>query len=244
MGRGASGETWRAYQVPALVAAGYSVITFDNRGSGVREGEVSPRGFFALVEDVLELQQECGGPAALVGTSLGARVALEAALVRPAGVSAVVAAAGHGRLSPVQLAYGREVAEATEYLARHHPDFLASVVATLNLSPRTIADPAVALDWLALLRHSAVTGPGLAWQASLDEVSDRLPAYRGITVPVLALAFADDRVITPQQVYEVADAVPGGEYAELPDTGHYGYLERPEAFNRLILDFLRRHVGT
>ena len=37
---------------------------------------------------------------------------------------------------------------------------------------------------------------------------------------------------------EVADAIPGAVYQEIPDTGHYGYLERPEAVNKVVLDFL------
>jgi pimeloyl-ACP methyl ester carboxylesterase len=37
---------------------------------------------------------------------------------------------------------------------------------------------------------------------------------------------------------EVADAVPGAQYVEIPDAGHFGYLEQPETVNQLILDFL------
>lgn len=32
MGSGATGRAWHLHQVPALVAAGYRVITFENRG--------------------------------------------------------------------------------------------------------------------------------------------------------------------------------------------------------------------
>ena len=37
---------------------------------------------------------------------------------------------------------------------------------------------------------------------------------------------------------EVADAIPNARYEEIPDAGHYGYLERPEAVNKLLSDFL------
>ena len=33
-GRGGAGRTWHLHQVPAFLAAGYRVITFDNRGVG------------------------------------------------------------------------------------------------------------------------------------------------------------------------------------------------------------------
>ena len=36
-GHGGAGRTWHPYQVPAFLAAGYRVITFDNRGIGATE---------------------------------------------------------------------------------------------------------------------------------------------------------------------------------------------------------------
>jgi pimeloyl-ACP methyl ester carboxylesterase len=52
------------------------------------------------------------------------------------------------------------------------------------------------------------------------------------------VAFADDRVIPPARVREVADAVPGSRYVEIDGCGHYGYLERPAAVNEVVLAFL------
>ncbi|MEV6172492.1 hypothetical protein AB0L99_30310 [Streptomyces sp. NPDC051954] len=37
---------------------------------------------------------------------------------------------------------------------------------------------------------------------------------------------------------EVADAVPGAQYVEVPDAGYFGDLEQQEKVNQLILDFL------
>jgi pimeloyl-ACP methyl ester carboxylesterase len=69
-------------------------------------------------------------------------------------------------------------------------------------------------------------------------VGDRRAAYRDIRCPLLVVGFADDLVIPTHLCREVAEAVPGARYAEVPHTGHYGYLEQPEAVNRLLLDFL------
>ena len=36
---------------------------------------------------------------------------------------------------------------------------------------------------------------------------------------------------------EVADAIPNGSYLEIPDTGHLGFIEAPEAVNAAALKF-------
>ncbi|MGQ4423469.1 alpha/beta fold hydrolase, partial [Streptomyces violaceoruber] len=43
MGSGGSGRAWHLHQVPALVAAGFRVISFDNRG--IAPSEECPGGF-------------------------------------------------------------------------------------------------------------------------------------------------------------------------------------------------------
>jgi pimeloyl-ACP methyl ester carboxylesterase len=56
-------------------------------------------------------------------------------------------------------------------------------------------------------------------------------------VPTLVVAFADDVMIPPPLSREVAAAIPGARYAEVPGAGHFGYLERPDEVNRLLLEF-------
>ena len=70
---------------------------------------------------------------------------------------------------------------------------------------------------------------------------NRLPAYRGITRPAMVIGFADDRTLPPKLAREVADAIPGAEYAEVAKAGHFGYLEQPAEVNRLLVEFLSRH---
>ena len=51
------------------------------------------------------------------------------------------------------------------------------------------------------------------------------------------IGFADDVVMPPHLSAEVADAIPNGRYLEIADTGHLGFLERPDTVNSAILDF-------
>ncbi|MDT7561860.1 MAG: hypothetical protein QOG76_484, partial [Pseudonocardiales bacterium] len=81
------------------------------------------------------------------------------------------------------------------------------------------------------------TAGGRAELAVSSRLTDRRAAYRAVSVPALVVAFADDVMIPPYLSREVADAIPGARYAEVPAAGHFGYLERPDEVNRLLLEF-------
>src|SRR5262245_47588326 len=84
MGSSAGGRVWTMSQTPAVVAAGYQAVTFDNRG--IPPSDVPP-GRYALADliaDTEGLIEAIGGePCHIVGTSMGAVVAQELALRRP-----------------------------------------------------------------------------------------------------------------------------------------------------------------
>ncbi|MDK8767240.1 alpha/beta hydrolase [Corynebacterium freneyi] len=244
MGRGHGGRVWELHQVPALVRAGYRVTVFDNRGSGVSAGHSIPFTLDDMVADLAGIiESEHGQPAFVVGTSLGARICQELALSRPDLVRGAVFAAGHARQTPAQLAMSRNSADADATLRAEHPEFAAAAEVSRNLSASTLLDDVACRDWMDIVRHAPAPGYGARLQAMVDDGRDRREAYGRITARCLALAYADDAVIPPAQVREVADSVPRCGYVELPRTGHWGYLERPEAFNALLLGFLRLGGG-
>lgn len=72
----------------------------------------------------------------------------------------------------------------------------------------------------------------------MDRSADRLHAYARITVPSLVVGFADDKMAPPAFGREVADAIPTATYIEIERCGHFGYLERPDEVNRVIIEFL------
>jgi pimeloyl-ACP methyl ester carboxylesterase len=80
--------------------------------------------------------------------------------------------------------------------------------------------------------------PGSRCQLDVAPLSNRLPAYRNITAPVLVIGFADDLMTPPHLCREVADAIPNGRYLQIRDTGHLGFLERPQEVNAAVLRFL------
>jgi pimeloyl-ACP methyl ester carboxylesterase len=59
-----------------------------------------------------------------------------------------------------------------------------------------------------------------------------------IPQPVLLLWGADDQVVSVDYGRRYAHALPNGRIEVIEDAGHYGYLERPEAFAERITRFL------
>ncbi|SFN67656.1 Pimeloyl-ACP methyl ester carboxylesterase [Pseudonocardia ammonioxydans] len=241
MGTGSPGRVWDVHQVPALRRAGLRVVTVDNRG--IPPTDECAAGFTVgdMAADVAALIEHLdAGPAAVVGTSLGSRVVLELALARPDLVGRVAALAAHARLNPVQEAYTAGLVAASEAGVDLPVQLWSAMQATHNLSPSTLDDDRAARDWLDVIGFGGAgvrAGHRAQLRVSL-ELDDRRDAYRGIGVPVLVVAFADDRAIPVRLSREVADAVPGARYAEIADAGHYGYLERPAEVNRVLVDFL------
>jgi len=241
MGSGSPGRVWRTYQVPALVEAGFRVATVDNRGIAPSSECAGGMRVEDLVADTAALIEHLGGgPAHLVGTSMGARVVQELALARPELVGRAVMMATVGRPHPLARTLNTGEQALHDTRVQLPPEYAAAIKVQLNLSPATVRDPDKAQEWLDIFEFGASATPsaGVRAQLGMDRSQDRLAAYAGITVPSLVIGFADDRLAPAFLGKEVAEAIPGARYAEIERCGHLGYLERPDEVNRVIIDFL------
>ena len=192
-----------------------------------------------MVGDTAAVIEHFGGPALVVGTSMGARIAQELALTRPDLVRAAAVLGTYGRPTPLLTAYNEGERALMDAGVTLPESFHAAITAHMNLSPATLADDRSARDWLDIIGFGGQSNaPGVRAQLALPERDqNRLAAYRGITRPMLVVGFADDRTLPVHLAREVAEAIPGSRYEEIADAGHYGYLEQPEAVNRLLIDF-------
>lgn len=233
-----TGSSWQLFQTPAFLAAGYRVITFDNRGVGATSNADD---FTAetMIADTAELIESLdAGPVRIVASSMGSFIAAELMLARPELVHAAVLMAVRGRHDRMRdLWHAAEIELATSGVALS-PKYNVKTRLLDNFSPKTLNDDAAVAKWIAMLGASPITmTPGLRRQFEVAPRNNRLSAYRNIEQPVLVIGFADD-VATPTFMgREVADALSDGRYLEIPDAGHLGFMERPEAVNDAALQF-------
>jgi pimeloyl-ACP methyl ester carboxylesterase len=237
-GSGGPGRTWLPHQVPVFLSAGYRVITFDNRGIGATE---NADGFTTqtMVADTAALIESLGAvPARIVGVSMGAFIAQELMVARPELVRAAVLMATRGRLDRARQGFHDGETQLYASNTELPPAYEAKVRVLESFSRKTINDDVLVADWITMFRTWPVKRtPGLRTQLSVSPQTDRLAAYHSIVTPVLVMGFADDVITPPHLGREVADALPNGRYVQIPDAGHLGFLERPDAVNSVALKF-------
>ena len=237
-GRGGAGRTWHPFQIPAFLAAGYRVVTFDNRGVGATE---NVDGFTTetMVADTAALIEQLGiARTNIVGVSMGAYIAQELMLARPELVKRAALMATRGREDRTREFFRKSEAELTNSGVQLPAAYDAKVRLLENFSAHTLNDDRAVADWIEMFTiWPTKQTPGLRCQLNIRPLGNRLPAYRSITTPVLVIGFADDVVVPPHLTKEVADALRNGRYLQIAHAGHLGFLERPEAVNAAILRF-------
>ena len=237
-GRGGAGRTWHIHQVPAFMKAGYRTITFDNRGVGATES-ADGFGTVQMVADTAALIEKLDiAPARIVAVSMGAFIAQELMLARPELVRSAVLMATRGRHDRTRDFFHTAERELAESGVQLPASYDAKVRLLESFSPKTLNDDTAVRDWIEMFTMWPVKPtPGLRCHLGVGPDGNRLPAYRSITAPALVIGFADDVMLPAHLGREVADALPNGRYLEIPDTGHLGFIEQPQAVNAAALKF-------
>jgi pimeloyl-ACP methyl ester carboxylesterase len=215
------GADARAFQVvvPGL-AERFRVFRPDRRGHGRTPDVDGPITYELMARDTIAfLERVVGGPAPLVGHSDGAPVALLTALARPDLVPGLVFASGvfhHDGWAPGVIDLDEETtAFFTEYHGQVSPDGPGSF-------------PALA----AKLHRMHAEEPTLT-------VAD-LAGYPG---PALVMVGDDDDEIPMEHTLALRRGLPRSQLAVVPGAGHGLPADRPELFNRLVVDFLTEPSG-
>lgn len=174
-------------------------------------------------------------PFDLLGYSLGARVALHAALARPERVRRLVLVGGTpGIGDPAARADRRRRDEALADELERSGDLDAFL-------RRWLAAPMFAgLRSPGLAERRRNTPAGLASSLRLAGTGTQeplWPALAGLAVPVLVLAGAAD-VRFASIGDRMARVLPAGVLALVPGAGHAAHLEQPDLAARIVLRFL------
>jgi 3-oxoadipate enol-lactonase len=229
-------EQWERY------AREFRVLRLDLRGFGRTPLEPGP---FSNARDLVEVLEQHGfESAALLGVSLGGRVALELAVARPDLVSALVLVApglsGHDWSRGLQAAWGEEEAalEAGD-LAEAVEVSLRTWVDGPRREPEDV-DPAVR-ERVAEMQLRAYELQVPVGEAAEEEllVPDLAARLSEVQAPTLILV-GDEDVPDMQSIAErLQRKIPGARLARIADTAHVPSMERPQEFDGLVLPFLR-----
>jgi pimeloyl-ACP methyl ester carboxylesterase len=229
-----------ARQIPAL-AKSYRVVGVNPRGVGLSDApEQEVYSVAQSAADVATVTEVTGSsPAHVIGTSLGAAVAIELALAHPEKVRslALIAPFSHanGRLLAVVEAWGKIAASAGAQLLAD--TLLPWLFSAAFLEDETARERTHRGLTASLARVSPAALPRAA--AGLREWSGtRTDALGKISVPTLVIGAGED-LLTPD-AGALAAAIPGARFVEIPGAGHAVGLEAPETVNAALLE----HFGS
>lgn len=242
-GFGASLYAWR-HTLPALSAAGYRVIAFDNRGFGFSDKPAhgySTTDYARLAVAVLDSLHISS--AVLVGHSMGGAIAAEVALAHPDRVRGLVLidAAGYGMRFPGLLKIARWPfvgAIATAFRSRW---------ITARIVRSTYADPSNLSDADVDQYYAPVPDPdfgralrGVLREFRFDSLGGRLGALQ---TPTLVVWGEADRWIPLRNGSRFVQEMPRAAFVVVPRTGHNAPEESPAEVNRVLLDFLKEGLS-
>ncbi|MFI5166732.1 MAG: alpha/beta fold hydrolase [Thermoanaerobaculales bacterium] len=234
-GLGSRARLWG--ELPRLLSDRFTVLAPDNRGVGGSRGGEAFTVEGAADDAALVLADAGVASASVIGVSMGGLIACHLAIRHPERVERLVVASCGARITPshrrvlrfFEIAFTRlEPAEAAEAFmafafgaafADRFPGFVDQAAKLWTLDPE---DRPGALQQLAHLRSG--------W--------DLRPELAGIACPTLVLAGEHDPLVAPASTRELAGAIPGSRYREVPHAAHSVLAEGGAALLAEVVEFL------
>jgi pimeloyl-ACP methyl ester carboxylesterase len=210
-----SGDDW-ALQIPALTAAGHRVIALDSRGHGRSTRGPGAMHYQRMADDVIAVLDHLHiERTALIGWSDGGIIGLDLAIRHPGRLSRLVAFAANARTDGIRLD-GPANAVGDAYAEKAANDYR---------------------------KRSPTPGDYRAFLAAMDAMWTSEPDYSDlqlatIRTPTLIAAGEHDEYIRADHTRAIAAAIPGAQLVVLPGMSHFGLWQAPDAFNRVVVDFL------
>lgn len=228
---------WRG-QVGAL--DGVRLILPDLRGHGESEAGPPPYPMVSLAEDLRQILDHLGlARVVLGGLSMGGYVALAFAARYPERLRALVLLDTQPGADPPEV---RETRVATA--ARVRRDGVEAVAG--ELLERLVGGRSVEPEIIELTRRMILDTSSEGMVGALEGMAarpDSTPLLPAIACPTLVIAGSEDAITPPARARAMAAAIPGAELVEIRGAGHLAPLERPDAVNAVLQDFLARVLG-
>lgn len=226
-------------QLAFFAAQGFTCIAPDFRGYGGSDDYDGALDFIGdFSNDVLRTLDHFDiNNAHIVGLSMGGRVARWFWKRHPERVLSLTLA----NTQPGFDALGEEAAEAFvrarlgPLMAGHSPADNASILARGLLGPA--AAPGAYDKLLAAMTALRRDSYMKTVRASVEQ--DRGFVLDEINVPTLVIAGSEDKLYPPALAASMAERIVGSTLKVIAGAGHLSNIEQPDAFNRVLLEFLQ-----
>lgn len=217
-----------------LCAAGFRVLTFDNRGSG-RTETLPSFSFTEMVNDVEALwKAEAISRSHVVAFSMGGIIAQWLASKQSKYFSSLVLVASARSLDHLSKAsdWGDSVSAIEEQLQKYfHASFSARNRPLIRAMAENINSANAKGEFAAKARQQ---------RAALAEIQGQLAELRSLRCKSLVIHGANDQITAVQYAIELSDALPNSRCIIYPDSGHLLLLERRQELLKDIIDHLQR----
>ncbi|RDI54053.1 alpha/beta fold hydrolase [Nocardia mexicana] len=234
---------WHPVTVPALVEAGYQVVTYDHRGMPPSEVTDAPYTIGQLTDDMFAVVDALGlEPCHVVGTSMGGMIAQTAVVARPTAFLSATFIAGIGDVSQFGQAFMDTLVEV--HSMEPVPPAMRRLLG-LDLV-RPVGDwEATERDYLSIA-DSMMGGPRpydgrVGHAAACRDWAHRshTAELERIRLPALVVAGQQDSLFPPDALRAAAASMPNAEFAEIPGGSHVAFVDMP-AIADILIDFLHR----
>ena len=234
-GIGGNRSNWRD-QLPAF-AGSYQAVAWDARGYGDSDDYEGPLAFGDFAADLLRVLDHLRSERAhLVGLSMGGVIALDFQARHPARVASLTlcdSMPGFGHFSEAERAEFVRLRQQPLLDGKEPRDIAPAVARTLvSARPRPGVFERLVESLCALRKESYLKT--LAGSVGYE----RAFALEAIDVPVHLVVGDEDALTPPAVSRRMAERIPGAQLTIVEGAGHLSNIERPEAFNRAVLEFL------
>jgi pimeloyl-ACP methyl ester carboxylesterase len=189
--------------------------------------------------DVVTLVDRLGiGRIVVAGVSLGGYVALALARIAPARLAGLVLVDTKAAADSPDAREGR--GRMLDLLANRGTGGVADEMMPKLLGETTRREtPALVEHVRSMILSNDPEGVRRAI-VRLRDRPDATPGLASIAVPTLVVVGEEDVVTPPADAERLAAGIPGASIARIAAAGHLSTLEQPDAFGRLLADFLAR----
>jgi len=226
--------------LPALLAADFQVLIFDNRGVGESDVPEGPYAVSQMAADAVAVLDDAGIERAhVLGVSLGGYIAEEIALTYPDRVRKLVlgsTAPGGTRSHPMPQAgldaFGRLPTMEREAGLR--------LMVENSLGAHAVRErPELVEEIFAYRLERAPTLAGWQAQAYAGATFDAYDRVSEIAAPTLVIQGGADTVVDPRNADLLAELIPDARVELVPERGHLVVWQEAELLAPIVREFLR-----